>query len=162
MTLANRDIPESVIEQIPESVARENEIIAIEMTAGVLTIAYSPETSDKAIINRIEFILARKVVWEPHDRKAILHAIDRHYGRTGRIDNCEIEFRYQCPQRWLNLVETPDPMIRYCSVCERSVYFCDDAASAVGHAKLGRCIAIADDGGAQLLGDLAIDPGETA
>lgn len=60
--------------------------------------------------------------------------------KTNSIRNCH--FAFKCNAKWDELVHTQDDDIRFCSGCEREVYFChsdDELAEAI---RLNRCIAI--------------------
>jgi hypothetical protein len=156
MSLADFNIPESVIALIPESVARENDIIAINCSPDSLTIACPDESFGAIDEERIRFILNRPITWEIHTRPDIQSAINRHYGMSGGVENCEWEFRYRCPHRWQNFATTDDKMIRYCPVCARNVYLCADDASVIRHARLGHCIAKEDSFGLEMIGDVDV------
>jgi type IV pilus assembly protein PilB len=74
-------IPPSVIELVPESVARENAILPMaEVEGGSLRVIVSdPEDFDT--LDKLRFILNRKVEVALAPREAILEAINRHYGQ---------------------------------------------------------------------------------
>ena len=71
-------LPPSVVELIPESVARENVVLPLGEKDGVLTVALS-DPDDLDTLDKLRFILNRriKVVLSPRD--AIMEAINRHY-----------------------------------------------------------------------------------
>jgi hypothetical protein len=60
------------------------------------------------------------------------------------IRNCV--FSFQCKAKWENLEEIgEDSMgseIRFCTSCQREVYFCEDDQSLIRNIRLNRCIAI--------------------
>jgi hypothetical protein len=60
------------------------------------------------------------------------------------IENC-VKFSYACPKDWTALNETDDSLIRHCTVCQQSVYWCDTIALAKHLATQGRCVAIDPD-----------------
>ena len=74
-------VPPSVVELVPESVARENVAMPLSESDGKLTVVVSDpmdyETSDK-----LRFILNRQIEIALAPREAILDAINRHYGQT--------------------------------------------------------------------------------
>lgn len=58
------------------------------------------------------------------------------------IENCRLEFRFQCPARWENLRLTEDDDIRFCENCRKKVYHCNSMQQARNHAHAGRCVAV--------------------
>jgi hypothetical protein len=156
MSLLERNMPESVIELIPEAIARENNIIAVECSPEFVTIACPDESFGPLEEEKIRFVLDCPIRWEHHPRAEIQSAIDRHYDRA-RVENCAWKFRFQCPERWVNFATTNDDRVRFCSVCSRQVYLCSDDAEVVRHAKLGHCIARDDGIGCELIGDVELD-----
>ncbi|MGF1578104.1 MAG: GspE/PulE family protein [Gemmataceae bacterium] len=79
--LSEMTIPPSVIEQVPESVARENTIIPLSLESGLLKIALSDPT-DFAIQEKLRFILNKEIAAALAHREQINDAINRHYGQT--------------------------------------------------------------------------------
>jgi uncharacterized protein (TIGR02996 family) len=59
-----------------------------------------------------------------------------------KIENCEPAFRYQCPRQWENLKALNEPAVRYCSACEKKVYYCHTLDEAKSHAWQGHCVAV--------------------
>jgi uncharacterized protein (TIGR02996 family) len=58
------------------------------------------------------------------------------------IENCRLEFRFQCPARWENLKLTDVDDIRFCESCRKKVYHCGSIQQARNHAHAGRCVAV--------------------
>ncbi|MFL5330116.1 MAG: TIGR02996 domain-containing protein [Gemmataceae bacterium] len=58
------------------------------------------------------------------------------------IENCELEFEFQCPKKWDQLAPTRDAFVRHCEACDRLVHFCSDINVAVAHAQNGECVAV--------------------
>jgi len=73
-------IPESVIELVPESVARENKILPMAEEDGVLTVIVS-DPDDYNTMDKLRFILNRKVEIALAPRENILEAINKYYGQ---------------------------------------------------------------------------------
>ena len=73
-------IPESVIELVPESVARENSILPMSEEDGALRVLVS-DPNDLDTIEKLRFILNRKVDIALAPREAIMEAINRYYGQ---------------------------------------------------------------------------------
>jgi uncharacterized protein (TIGR02996 family) len=69
------------------------------------------------------------------------------------IENCEVRFRFQCPQRWEALTPTDEAGVRFCESCRRSVHYCNTLQEARGHAWSGHCVVV-DLGVQRAPGDL--------
>jgi hypothetical protein len=106
--LADWQIPESIIETIPESVARENLVCPIGEFAGrLMLVAADPD--DVSTADKLRFILNRDVALVGAPREAVLKVINEHYSSVEgesadsvlqeftdtAIDFCETE--YQSP-----------------------------------------------------------------
>lgn len=91
--LDNAEIPHSVIELVPESVARENTCIPLELDGDRLTVAVvDPMNMD--LVDKLRFILARDIELKMANKEAIQAAINRHYGQseTESVDSMLMEF----------------------------------------------------------------------
>jgi hypothetical protein len=60
------------------------------------------------------------------------------------IRNCV--FSFSCKAKWEHLEEVGEDSlgseIRFCSSCQREVYYCDDDQALVRNIRLNRCVAI--------------------
>jgi type IV pilus assembly protein PilB len=74
-------IPEDVIELVPESVARENSVIPYQQIEGGIKVLVS-DPLDMETIEKLRFILARKVETALAPRESIQEAINRYYGQS--------------------------------------------------------------------------------
>jgi len=74
-------IPEGVIELVPESVARENMVIPYKDEDGALTILIA-DPFDLETIEKLRFILNRKIETALAPKEAINGAINRYYGQV--------------------------------------------------------------------------------
>jgi type IV pilus assembly protein PilB len=74
------EIPESVIELMPETVARENAVVPIEEKDGRLRIAIS-NPNDMDTLEKLRFILNRDVSISLASRSSIFATINRVYGQ---------------------------------------------------------------------------------
>ena len=79
--LETAQIPENVIELMPESVARENVVLPLEVADGRLKVLMS-DPSDVDTIEKLRFILNRDVAPALAPRSSILEAINRMYGQV--------------------------------------------------------------------------------
>ncbi len=81
VNLTDLHIPPSIIEMVPESVARENVIIPLSQENGVLKIVVS-DPSDFETISKLQFILNKDIQPVLAAKEQIVEAINRHYGQT--------------------------------------------------------------------------------
>ena len=81
VNLAEVVVPPSVVELVPESVARENITIPLSESDGKLTVIVS-DPMDYDTFDKLRFILNRQIEIALAPREAILEAINRHYGQT--------------------------------------------------------------------------------
>lgn len=79
--LETAQIPENVIELMPESVARENVVLPLEVADGRLKVLMS-DPADVDTIEKLRFILNRDVAPALAPRSSILEAINRMYGQV--------------------------------------------------------------------------------
>lgn len=56
------------------------------------------------------------------------------------IRNCI--FRFKCTAKWEELSETQNSDARFCTDCQKQVYFCHSDEELVKAVKLNRCVAI--------------------
>lgn len=82
VNLQDVPIPPAVVELVPESVARENAVIPIEETDDALKVCVS-DPDDFETIEKLQFILNRKIKIALATREHILEAINRNYGQMG-------------------------------------------------------------------------------
>src|SRR5215467_9492607 len=74
-------IPPSVVELLPESVARENAVLPLAEDDGTLRVIMS-DPSDYDTREKLVFILNRKIEIALAPREMILEAINKHYGQV--------------------------------------------------------------------------------
>jgi len=87
------EIPHSIIELVPESVARENTCIPIEFKGERLVVAV-PDPMNYEVMDKLTFILNRDVELTMASKEGIQAAINRHYGQseTESVDSMLMEF----------------------------------------------------------------------
>src|SRR5262249_42117082 len=81
VNLTNMTIPASVIELVPESVARENVVLPMAQENGALKIITS-DPADFDTLQKLQFILNKDIQPVLAAREQIVEAINRHYGQT--------------------------------------------------------------------------------
>jgi type IV pilus assembly protein PilB len=86
-------IPSSVVELVPESVARENVVLPLAQDNGTLRIIMSDPT-DFDTVQKLQFILNKDIQPVLAPREQIVEAINRHYGQTETesVDSMLAEF----------------------------------------------------------------------
>ena len=75
------EIPENIIELVPESVARENAVLPLDQDEDSLRVIVS-DPFDIETIEKLRFILNRRVETALAPRESILEAINRYYGQV--------------------------------------------------------------------------------
>ena len=73
-------VPVEVLELVPEAVARENAVLPLAEEDGMLKIAIS-DPEDYDTVEKLRFILNRRIETALAPREAILEAINRYYGQ---------------------------------------------------------------------------------
>jgi type IV pilus assembly protein PilB len=81
VNLTDVTIPASVVELVPESVARENVVLPMAQENGALKIIMS-DPSDFDTMQKLQFILNKDIQPVLAARDQIIEAINRHYGQT--------------------------------------------------------------------------------
>ncbi|MGA2031095.1 MAG: GspE/PulE family protein [Thermoguttaceae bacterium] len=74
-------IPPSVVELVPEAVARENAVIPLSEGDGRLTVIVS-DPMEMDTLEKLRFILNRQIDIALAPRESIMEAINRYYGQT--------------------------------------------------------------------------------
>ena len=93
VSLLEVTVPQSVIEMVPESVARENRIIPLSAEGNIIKIATN-EPDNYDVLQKLQFILNKDIAPVLADREQIVAAINRHYGQTETesVDSMIAEF----------------------------------------------------------------------
>jgi uncharacterized protein (TIGR02996 family) len=74
-------IPQAIIELVPDSVARENIVLPLESKNGTMLMAVI-DLHDQDTIQKLEFILNKRVAAVLVEREQLIDSINRHYGET--------------------------------------------------------------------------------
>ena len=93
VNLDGMEIPHSVIELVPESVARENLVVPVSFENERLAVAVV-DPFNYEVVEKLQFILDRDVEMLMGQKDQILSAINRHYGQsqTESVDSMLLEF----------------------------------------------------------------------
>ncbi|MFM7160834.1 MAG: GspE/PulE family protein [Planctomycetaceae bacterium] len=92
--LGARQIPPSVVQLVPESVARENTVLPVALEDdGSLTVAMA-DPSKYEVLDKLRFIINREIKVVVAQKEEILQAINRYYGQgeTESVDSMIAEF----------------------------------------------------------------------
>lgn len=84
--LSDVAIPEEIIELLPESVARDNQVIPIAIVEGTLHVAMADPTNTETLA-KLQFILNRSIRPWRAPLEQIMELINRHYGPAGGARN---------------------------------------------------------------------------
>jgi len=92
--LSALQIPASVVQMVPESVARENIVLPVALDdAGVLTVAMHDPMKFE-VLDKLRFIINREIKVVVAQKEEILQAVNRYYGQseTESVDSMIAEF----------------------------------------------------------------------
>lgn len=91
--LSQIEIPKSVTELVPESVARENLVIPLALEGGVLKLITAEPNNDE-LVQKLKFILDKEIQPVLAVQEQIQEAINRSYGQTETesVDSMLVEF----------------------------------------------------------------------
>ncbi len=91
--LTGLEIPRSVIELVPESVARENLVLPLALEGNVMKIAMA-DPSNYDTVQKLQFVLNKDIVPVMAVVEQITDAINRNYGQTETesVDSMLVEF----------------------------------------------------------------------
>jgi type IV pilus assembly protein PilB len=118
-------IPQPVIDLVPESVARENYVLPMAQENGALKIIMS-DPSDFDTVQKLQFILNKDIQPVLAPREQIIEAINRHYGQTEtesvdsmlqEFTDTAIDFNEAAAAGALALQDESDsPVVRLCNL----------------------------------------------
>jgi type IV pilus assembly protein PilB len=91
--LSDKTIPQTIVEMVPESVARENLVFPLSIEGNNLKISMSDPT-DFDTVTKLQFILNKDIIPVLAPKEQIIEAINRHYGQseTESVDSMLAEF----------------------------------------------------------------------
>ena len=93
VNLVGMEIPRSVIELVPESVARENMVLPLALEGNVMKIAMSDPTNYE-VVQKLQFVLNRDIQPALAVQEQIQECINKNYGQTETesVDSMLVEF----------------------------------------------------------------------
>jgi hypothetical protein len=91
--LGAREVPAAVVELLPESVAREHQVMPLEFDGETLTLA-AVNPNDIALADKLTFLLNRRIRLVGCSSETIRGLLNRHYGQpeTESVDSMLQEF----------------------------------------------------------------------
>jgi type IV pilus assembly protein PilB len=106
VNLDTLEIPNSVIALVPESVARENVVIPLELNDERIRVAMA-NALDLEVLDKLRFVLNREIDPVVASKDAIQNSINRHYGQTETesVDSMLAEFT----ETAIDFTETESP-----------------------------------------------------
>jgi hypothetical protein len=129
---------------MPESVARENSVLAVSVSDNGIRVIVPDDARFDDTMEKLKFILNVPILADTSDRGAIDAAINFHYpAKYAEIDNCSPRFLFKCPKRWYDLMKTDDKNVRYCNECKQNVFLCHSADEMISRAQKSQCVALA-------------------
>lgn len=118
-------VPPSVVEMVPESVARENIILPLSADNGALRVVMS-DPMDLDTIQKLTFILNKDIQPVLAPREQIIESINRYYGQseTESVDSMLAEFtdtaidttETEAVARTIEMDQSDAPVVRLCNL----------------------------------------------
>jgi type IV pilus assembly protein PilB len=117
-------VPASVVELVPESVARENVVLPLSQDGNVLKIIMA-DPSDFDTVQKLQFILNKDITPVIAAREQIIEAINRHYGQTetesvdsmlAEFTDTAIDFTETEQAMGAGLEESDAPVVKLCNL----------------------------------------------
>ena len=142
-------INSAALKLVPESVAREFNVLAISVNDHQLHLVLPsiPKNQLGVLLEKLGLILDRRVSHDVALAADLSRAVDLHYsGAYWTVQNCGREFQNRCPKNWADLSLTNERLVRWCSTCDRKVTFCLSDLEVDRHAQAGDCVAYYDGG----------------
>jgi molybdopterin converting factor small subunit len=143
--VANLTIDPVALEMIPESIAREFQVLPLEFDGKRLTLVFARGSEIPGRIAQLRLALnfANPIRWSRGDARALALAIDEAYSLPdSEVANCPPEYRDRCPRLWLRLVPTPQSDVRVCQVCRCLVHLCQTESEEQAMEAEGRRVAL--------------------
>ncbi|WZO97192.1 GspE/PulE family protein [Isosphaeraceae bacterium EP7] len=75
------EIPASIVERVPESIARENSVMPLSEENGTIRVIMH-DPMDFETVDKLRFVLNREIEVALASKEAIVEAINRYYGKT--------------------------------------------------------------------------------
>jgi len=144
MRIGAFDVSPEAVEMVPESVARENDVLPLRYSPRRLEVAM-PDARDgnHELLAKLAFILNAEIVPHFADAAVVRDAVDAAYSLPWtRVSKCHARITQPCDRRWLELTETASSDRRLCLACDKLVHLCRTADDAARHAGLGHCVAL--------------------
>jgi hypothetical protein len=143
------EIPDSILELVPESVVRECCVLPVSDDGHRITLLCPADPGFRERYEeKLRFILDREIQFLPVDEVLLREGIEMKLPPPeATITNCLSglpKFRFQCPKVWSALTRTSNEGIRFCTECQRDVHWCENPGLAIRLGKAGKCVAVAE------------------
>lgn len=144
--IGNYFIDPQALELMPESIARENDVVPLRLANDRFHLLIGSNRHDlDDLLQKLEFILNRELVLEFDDPILVHEMVHTLYSMAAAsVSRCNLRFSLTCSRRWLELIETGPPSVRHCPDCNEAVYHCENEEQALEHAALGHCVSLHD------------------
>ena len=143
--IARLTIDPALWELIPASLIQEDTLLVVGSQPNELHVITYPRPTDahKELQEKLEFIFQQKFKFSFAPKESLELIINRQI-RIGNatIQNCDVKFKFQCPQEWLRMTPKNDEKIRFCSTCQQNVHLCETAEQAESLGRNGLCVAL--------------------
>ncbi|MBT5019836.1 MAG: hypothetical protein HON04_13955 [Planctomicrobium sp.] len=138
------------LEWVPQSVAYELCVLAVDDTNGILHLVLPSNIGDldannETGLDKLRFILQRKFTYDLAPREELFPLIELHYWAAySDIRNCDVKFKTRCPKQWADLAPSDKNTVRYCNECQQNVYFCLSTEELKRRTANRQCVAFCD------------------
>jgi hypothetical protein len=137
------DIPEALLDFLGEARAIVWKVLPCSDDGSTLTL-YCPNHPmhgdyGAKTANLFGRELGRTIEFIPVEYDKLMQAIHQQFAS---IKNCPPEFSFQCPKTWQSLELTNTETVRFCTACQKNVYWCETPAEVQAHAQQDQCIAV--------------------
>ena len=119
-------------------------------------LVYADLLEHRGEVDRAEFLRVqqRLVALSPGDAfflkctkrlRRLAKSIDAEWrARVARppIERCDVAFEFQCPKEWGSLTPTGQSDVRFCTACDKQVYYCLTVGDARRRSSRGECVAV--------------------
>jgi hypothetical protein len=137
-------VDDDVLLSFDRSLALNRHILPVEKSAAGFHVILPvlPEAEELALFDDLQFALDGEFTYDRAALSDLRDKVDCVYHRIrATVSRCGRFFHFGCPSVWTRLTATVDPNIRFCSICQRDVYYAKDLQELADHAQAGHCTA---------------------
>ncbi len=136
-----------LLEMIPESLIDGDQLLAIhEANDELRVVTYRRQDSELVeLMEKIKLVTRKNVTFFFAPLISLQQTIHKHFQIAySTVQNCNLKFKFSCPEQWIEMTMTNDKRIRFCSNCQQNVYLCESLGEAVALGHEGKCVALID------------------